>query len=81
MNIDPNNAAAQEGLHKIEQSADVGGVGVDYNDLEMEDGPNAGNGGQSDGEQELEESETEAVWSDSELNIASTSNSTASRFL
>lgn len=63
LNLDPKNVHAQEGLKKIEQSND-GHLDAAY-DLEMEDL-------QSD-EGELEESETEAVWSDGDLNLAASS--------
>lgn len=61
--------SAHEGLQKIEQATDSNQE-VTY-DLEMED--------MNSDENELEESETEAVWSDGDLNLA-TSNS-SSRYL
>ena len=72
LNLDPNNVTAQEGLQKIEQNSEDGPLEATY-DLEMEDM----NSEAEDGD--LEESETEAVWSDGDLNLA-TSN-TSSRYL
>lgn len=70
LNLDPKNVSAHEGLQKIEQATDSSNQEVTY-DLEMED--------MNSDENELEESETEAVWSDGDLNLA-TSNS-SSRYL
>lgn len=68
LNLDPKSVSAHEGLQKIEQATDSNQT---Y-DLEMEDMNNSD-------ENELEESETEAVWSDGDLNLA-TSNS-SSRYM
>ena len=75
MNLDPKNAPAQEGLQKIEQcTGDGGTLEVTYGlDNEMEDGMNSD-------EADLEESETEAVWSDGDLNLAA-SVATPARYL
>ena len=71
LNLDPKNAAAQDGICKLEQNTDAA-LEVTY-DLEMEEMNS------EDGDGELE-SETEAVWSGGDLNVAA--NSTASsRFL
>ena len=78
LNLDPKNAPAQEGLQKIEQctGGDGGGGGttleVTYGLDEMEDGMNSD-------EADLE-SETEAVWSDGDLNLAA-SVATPARYL
>ena len=74
MNLDPKNAPAQEGLQKIEQcTGDGGTLEVTYGLDEMEDGMNSD-------EADLEESETEAVWSDGDLNLAA-SVATPARYL
>ena len=74
LNLDPKNAPAQEGLQKIEQCTDGGTLEVTYGlDNEMEDGMNSD-------EADLEESETEAVWSDGDLNLAA-SVATPARYL
>ena len=70
--MDPKNAPAQEGLQKIEQCTDGGTLEVTYGLDEMEDGMNSD-------EADLE-SETEAVWSDGDLNLAA-SVATPARYL
>lgn len=61
LNLDPKNVPAQEGLQKMEQATDTT-LDATY-DLDMEE-INSDN-------EDLEESETEAVWSDGDLNLAS----------
>ena len=61
LNLDPKNISAQEGLQKMEHATDT--VLEPSYDLEMEE--------MNSDEAELEESETEAVWSDGDLNLAS----------
>ena len=75
LNLDPKNAPAQEGLQKIEQCTDGGTLEVTYglND-EMEEMNS------DEEERDLEESETEAVWSDGDLNLAA-SVATPGRYL
>ena len=88
LNLDPKNAAAQEGLQKIEQSTDGphdGGAGPNvsvvgaggppgYGDLDMDDMNSEGEEEEEEEEgvaaDDLEESETEAVWSDGDLNLS-----------
>jgi len=61
LNLDPKNMSAQEGLQKMEHATDTA-MEPTY-DLEMDE--------MNSDEAELEESETEAVWSDGDLNLAS----------
>ena len=61
LNLDPKNISAQEGLQKMEHATDTA-MEPTY-DLEMDE--------MNSDEAELEESETEAVWSDGDLNLAS----------
>lgn len=61
LNLDPKNLSAQEGLQKMEHATDTA-MEPSY-DLEMDE--------INSDEAELEESETEAVWSDGDLNLAS----------
>jgi hypothetical protein len=86
LNLDPKNSAAQEGLQKIEQSTDgphdggagpnvsVGGSGPAGYDLDMDDINSEGEEEEEEEEgaaaDDLEESETEAVWSDGDLNLS-----------
>ena len=72
LNLDPKNAPAQEGLQKIEQCTDGGTLEVTYGLDEMEE--------MNSDEADLEESETEAVWSDGDLNLAA-SVATPGRYL
>jgi len=87
LNLDPRLAAAREGLRRVERGPDGGGDGgsgaaADPGSYGAESAvapavaPVAGGpvGGVSD------ESETEAVWSDGDLNLAPTGNS-SSRYL
>jgi anaphase-promoting complex subunit 7 len=61
LNLDPKNVPAQEGLQKMEHATDTA-LDATY-DLEMEE--------MNSDDADLEESETEAVWSDGDLNLAS----------
>ena len=79
-------AAAQEGLQKIEQSSDgphdggngggavPSGNGAAFADLDMDDINSEGEEEEEEEEgvaaEDLEESETEAVWSDGDLNLS-----------
>lgn len=58
LNLNPKNNQAQEGLQKLEQATDV----VSDRTFEVDREENWD-------EAELEESETEAVWSDGDLNL------------
>ncbi len=62
LNLDPKNQPAQEGLQKMEQATDKP-LDLTY-ELEEEIEMNSDDA-------DLEESETEAVWSDGDLNLAS----------
>ena len=62
LNLNPRNVPAQEGLQKLEQTTDT--VSERTYDIDMDEG------GNSDGEADLEESETEAIWSDGDLTLA-----------
>ena len=87
LNLDPKNAAAQEGLQKIEQSSDgphdstaaagnvtIAGNAAAFADLDMDDVNSEGEEEEEEEEgvaaDDLEESETEAVWSDGDLNLS-----------
>jgi len=71
LSLDPKNEVALHGLQKMEQSAD--GMDAQY-DLEMEEVGSGSVGRGSPPQQELEDSETEAVWSDGDLNLVGSSN-------
>ena len=62
VNLNPRNIGAQEGLQKLEQTTDT--VSERTYDIDMDEGNN------SDGDADLEESETEAIWSDGDLTLA-----------
>ena len=64
LNLDPKNTPAQEGLSKMEHATDTA-LEATY-DMEMEEA--------NSDEGDIEESETEAVWSDGDLNLASSNN-------
>jgi len=66
LNLNPRNVPAQEGLQKLEQATDT--VSDRTYDIEMDEGA------ASDDAADLEESETEAIWSDGDLTLAPTSN-------
>jgi len=63
--LDPKNESALSGLQRMEQSQD--GMDSTYDMQEMEEAGSVGRG--SPVQQELEDSETEAVWSDGDLNL------------
>ena len=67
LNLNPRNLPAQEGLQKLEQTTDTVSERTGY-DIDMDEGANSGD------EPDLEESETEAIWSDGDLTLAPTSN-------
>jgi len=71
LSLDPKNEVALHGLQKMEQSTD--GMDAQY-DLEMEEVGSGSVGRGSPPQQELEDSETEAVWSDGDLNLVGSSN-------
>ena len=64
LNLNPRNLPAQEGLQKLEQATDT--ITDRTYDMDMEE--------MNSDDADLEESETEAVWSDGDLNLAATSN-------
>ena len=66
--LDPKNEAAIQGLQKMEASTD--GMEATYDISEMEDKYGVGSVGRaSPVVGDLEDSETEAVWSDGDLNL------------
>ena len=64
LNLNPRNVPAQEGLQKLEQATDT--ITDRTYDMDMDE--------MNSDDADLEESETEAVWSDGDLNLAATSN-------
>ena len=64
--LDPKNEGAQAGLQRLEAASDGMESGYDMADLEERASVGRGSPG---GAQELEDSETEAVWSDGDLNL------------
>ena len=64
LNLNPRNVPAQEGLQKLEQATDT--ITDRTFDMDMDE--------MNSDDADLEESETEAVWSDGDLNLAATSN-------
>jgi len=70
LSLDPKNEFALSGLQKMEQNTD--GMDTTYDLNEMEEGGSGGRG--SPQHQELEDSETEAVWSDGDLNLVASFN-------
>ena len=64
LNLNPRNIPAQEGLQKLEQATDT--ISDRTYDMDMDE--------MNSDDADLEESETEAVWSDGDLNLAATSN-------
>lgn len=68
--LDPKNEFALTGLQKMEHNTD--GMDTTYDLNEMEEVGSGGRG--SPHHQELEDSETEAVWSDGDLNLVASFN-------
>ena len=64
LNMNPRNLPAQEGLQKLEQATDT--ITDRTYDMDMDE--------MNSDDADLEESETEAVWSDGDLNLATTNN-------
>ena len=68
--LDPKNEAAIQGLQKMEANTDAG-MEATYDLSEMEEKYEVGSVGRSSpAVPEMEDSETEAVWSDGDLNLA-----------
>jgi len=65
--LDPKNESAQAGLQRLEAASDGMESGYDMQDLEER--ASVGRGSPGGAAQELEDSETEAVWSDGDLNL------------
>jgi len=70
LTLDPKNEGAIQGLQKMEANTD--GMEASYDMNDMEEVGSVGRGSPAGGE--LEDSETEAVWSDGDLNLVASGN-------